>query len=227
MFGIAFEIPVFVILLNLAGILSGRALGAHRPWIVIGTFVFAAVATPSTDPFTMLLLAIPMLILFGISEVICRVLDRRRHDRQQAGRSRRRRAVAAVTAPLDDLDPFDLPDWLGEGAVTWAAEAGVRRGHRVPGHLRVPGRRCPATCSPWTRRTPRRSPTRRPGPAPTWPGGTDRSSCSPTTTGVVLAVPGTGFTADLVLDALSRLAKAVGASPENYVALLRIGSDRR
>jgi sec-independent protein translocase protein TatC len=82
-FGIAFEIPVFVILLNLAGVVSGRALGAHRPWIVIGTFLFAAVATPSTDPFTMLLLAIPMLILFVISEVICRILDRRRRDRDE------------------------------------------------------------------------------------------------------------------------------------------------
>jgi len=79
-FGIAFEIPVFVILLNLAGVLRGSALGAHRPWIVIGTFVFAAVATPSTDPFTMLFLAIPMVILFAISEVIARVLDRRRSD---------------------------------------------------------------------------------------------------------------------------------------------------
>jgi sec-independent protein translocase protein TatC len=82
-FGIAFEIPVFVILLNLVGMLSGASLGAHRPWIVIGTFVFAAVATPSTDPFSMLFLAIPMLILFGISEVIARVLDRRRRDRDE------------------------------------------------------------------------------------------------------------------------------------------------
>ena len=45
--------------------------------------MFAAVATPSTDPFTMLFLAIPMLILFGISEVICRILDRRRRERDQ------------------------------------------------------------------------------------------------------------------------------------------------
>jgi sec-independent protein translocase protein TatC len=82
-FGIAFEIPVFVILLNLAGVLSGAALGAHRPWIVMGTFVFAAVATPSTDPFSMLFLAVPMLILFVISEVVCRFLDRRRRDRAQ------------------------------------------------------------------------------------------------------------------------------------------------
>jgi sec-independent protein translocase protein TatC len=82
-FGIAFEIPVFVILLNLAGVLPGRVIGEHRPWIVIGTFIFAAVATPSTDPFTMLILAIPMLILLAISEVIARFLDRRRHDREQ------------------------------------------------------------------------------------------------------------------------------------------------
>lgn len=82
-FGIAFEIPVFVILLNLAGVLKGAALGAHRPWIVIGTFIFAAVATPSTDPFTMLFLAVPMVLLFGISEVIARILDRRRHEREE------------------------------------------------------------------------------------------------------------------------------------------------
>lgn len=82
-FGIAFEIPVFVILLNLAGVLKGAALGAHRPWIVIGTFIFAAIATPSTDPFTMLFLAVPMVLLFGISEVIARILDRRRHEREE------------------------------------------------------------------------------------------------------------------------------------------------
>jgi sec-independent protein translocase protein TatC len=77
-FGIAFEIPVFVILLNLAGVLPGRALGAHRAWIILGSFIFAAIATPSTDPFTMLFLAVPMVALFGISEVIARTLDRRR-----------------------------------------------------------------------------------------------------------------------------------------------------
>jgi sec-independent protein translocase protein TatC len=75
-FGIAMEIPLFVVLLNFAGVVSGRALARHRPWIVIGTMVFAAVATPSTDPFSMLMLAIPMLILFLISEIIARVSDR-------------------------------------------------------------------------------------------------------------------------------------------------------
>lgn len=77
-FGIAFEIPLFVIMLNLAGVVSGKALGRYRPWIVIATFVFAAVATPSTDPFSMLFLAIPMLALFLLAEVIARLVDRRR-----------------------------------------------------------------------------------------------------------------------------------------------------
>jgi sec-independent protein translocase protein TatC len=75
-FGIAMEIPLFVVLLNFAGVVSGRALAKHRPWIVMGTMVFAAVATPSTDPFSMLMLAIPMLLLFMISEIIARVSDR-------------------------------------------------------------------------------------------------------------------------------------------------------
>ena len=77
-FGIAFEIPLFVIMLNLAGIVSGKSLGRHRPWIIIATVVFAAVATPSTDPYSMLMLAIPMLVLVFASELIARLLDRRR-----------------------------------------------------------------------------------------------------------------------------------------------------
>jgi sec-independent protein translocase protein TatC len=77
-FGVAFEIPVFVVMLNLAGIVKGRTLGAHRAWIIIGTFIFAAVITPSGDPFTMTFLAVPMVVLFGISEVIARLNDRRR-----------------------------------------------------------------------------------------------------------------------------------------------------
>jgi len=78
-FGIAMEIPLFVLLLNLAGVVSGAAIGRARPWIVVGTMVFAAVATPSTDPFSMLMLGIPMLILFALSEIAARVLDRIRH----------------------------------------------------------------------------------------------------------------------------------------------------
>jgi sec-independent protein translocase protein TatC len=82
-FGIAFEIPVFVVLLNLAGVVSGRSLGAHRSWIVVGVFIFAAVATPSADPFTMVFMAVPMVLLFLVSEQIARFNDRRRRRRNR------------------------------------------------------------------------------------------------------------------------------------------------
>jgi sec-independent protein translocase protein TatC len=84
-FGVAFEIPLFVLLLNLAGVVSGRTLGKYRPWIIVGTFVFAAVATPSTDPFSMLMLALPMVLLFLVSEVVARLMDRRRGRRSFDG----------------------------------------------------------------------------------------------------------------------------------------------
>lgn len=77
-FGIAFEIPLFVLLLNLAGVIKGRQLGEYRPWIIVAVFLFAAVATPSTDPISMLFLAIPMTLLFLISEILARLIDRRR-----------------------------------------------------------------------------------------------------------------------------------------------------
>ncbi|MBM7520417.1 twin-arginine translocase subunit TatC [Nocardioides nitrophenolicus] len=96
-FGIAFEIPVFVVLLNMAGILKGKTLGAHRPWMIVGTFIFAAVMTPSGDPFTMTFMAAPMVVLFLVSEVIARLNDRRR-----AGR-----AINAGLSP-DEASPLDL-----------------------------------------------------------------------------------------------------------------------
>ena len=80
-FGVAFEIPLFVVMLNLVGVVKGKALGRARPLIIIGTFVFAAVATPSTDPFSMLALAIPMVLLFFLAEVVARFVDRGRERR--------------------------------------------------------------------------------------------------------------------------------------------------
>ncbi len=83
-FGIAFEIPVFIVLLNLAGVVTGKWLGEHRAWIIVGVFVFAAIVTPSTDPFTMCFMAVPMVLLFFVSEVIARANDRRRaRDREE------------------------------------------------------------------------------------------------------------------------------------------------
>jgi sec-independent protein translocase protein TatC len=77
-FGLAFLLPVFVVLLNAVGIFSGATLSNARRWIVVGVFGFAAVATPTGDPITMLMLAVPMWLLFEAAVVVCRVNDRRR-----------------------------------------------------------------------------------------------------------------------------------------------------
>lgn len=77
-FGFAFVIPLFVVMLNLAGVVSGSTLAKQRPWIVVGAFTFAAFAAPSPDPFSMLFLALPLTGLFLASEIIARTVDRRR-----------------------------------------------------------------------------------------------------------------------------------------------------
>ncbi len=111
-FGVSFMIPLFVVLLNLAGVVSGKALGEYRAWIIVGVFVFAAAATPSTDPFSMLMLAAPMTVLFLASEIIARVVDRRRA--KALGKVLGGDTADDQASPLD-YDPDDIrPSGLGE-----------------------------------------------------------------------------------------------------------------
>lgn len=77
-FGLSFEVPVFLVLLNLAGLLPARRLASWWRIIVLAVFVFAAVATPTGDPFTMLALALPLLAMIGLAYVIAVLNDRRR-----------------------------------------------------------------------------------------------------------------------------------------------------
>ncbi|MDQ3423569.1 MAG: twin-arginine translocase subunit TatC [Actinomycetota bacterium] len=113
-FGIAFEIPLFVVLLNLAGVVSSASLARYRAWIVIGTFVFAAVATPSTDPITMLFLALPMTGLFLVSELIARLVDRSRRRRSgepdYAALSDDETSALALPRDPDDERPSSLQE---------------------------------------------------------------------------------------------------------------------
>jgi sec-independent protein translocase protein TatC len=79
LFGVSFLLPVVLVMLNLAGVVTGRQLQKARSFSIFGCFVFGAVATPSTDPFSMTALALPMAIMYVVAEVICR-----RHDTQKA-----------------------------------------------------------------------------------------------------------------------------------------------
>lgn len=83
-FGLGFLVPVFVVALNLVGVVTSEQLRKARTYVIFGSFVFAAAATPGGDPFSMIALAIPMSLLFIAAEMICRVNDRRRARRERA-----------------------------------------------------------------------------------------------------------------------------------------------
>jgi sec-independent protein translocase protein TatC len=110
-FGATFELPLFVVVLNLAGVLTHARIRKWRRTLLFGIFVFAAVATPSQDPFTMLALALPTVVLFEVAEVVAYF-----HDRRKAGRPGLYDDLADDEASplegpgdLDDLDE-DLED---------------------------------------------------------------------------------------------------------------------
>ncbi|MDR1852437.1 MAG: twin-arginine translocase subunit TatC [Propionibacteriaceae bacterium] len=77
-FGLGFVMPLVVVGLNFMGVVSAKTLGKARVYVVFGIFLFAAIATPSTDPFSMLALALPMALLFLAAEVVARVHDKRK-----------------------------------------------------------------------------------------------------------------------------------------------------
>lgn len=83
-FGVSFELPLIAIMLNLVGVLSYEVLSKSRRWIFFLTIVFAAFVTPTQDPFTMLLMAIPMIALFEGAIQLARIVDRRRAKRDAA-----------------------------------------------------------------------------------------------------------------------------------------------
>ncbi|MFI8103088.1 twin-arginine translocase subunit TatC [Streptomyces sp. NPDC086023] len=77
-FGLAFELPLLLILLNFTGVLTARRLAGWWRAMVIGITVFSAFATPTGDPLTMLSLAAPIVALYFIALGVCLLNDRRR-----------------------------------------------------------------------------------------------------------------------------------------------------
>ena len=78
LFGLAFELPVFLITFNLIGFLSGRAI--LKPWRiwVFGIFLFVAGFTPSADPLSMIALAVPLIALYFGAGLFALFNDKRR-----------------------------------------------------------------------------------------------------------------------------------------------------
>ncbi len=94
-FGLAFVLPVLMVGLNMLGILSATRIRKSWRIIVMITFVFAAVATPTPDAMSMFFLVIPMLTLFCLAWGICVLGDRRR---------KRKLVAQGVWVDPDELD---------------------------------------------------------------------------------------------------------------------------
>ncbi len=106
-FGLAFLVPLFAVGLNAVGILSADRMRRWWRGAVLAVFVFAAVITPTPDPWNMTLLATPILVLLLVAYVIALLNDRRRARR----RAEQPEWADDETSPVDpNPSPLDEPD---------------------------------------------------------------------------------------------------------------------
>lgn len=77
-FGIAFEAPLIIAMLTLGGVVDVEGLRRYRRHAIFGAFVLAAVITPTQDPFTMIVMALPLMLFYEGNIVFARLVRRRR-----------------------------------------------------------------------------------------------------------------------------------------------------
>ncbi len=102
-FGLSFELPLLLVMLNFTGVLTGkRMLGWWRA-MIMGITLFAAIATPSTDPLTMIMLAGPIWVLYFAAVIVSLLNDRRKAR------------LEALEPDDDEASDLDLtPEDIGE-----------------------------------------------------------------------------------------------------------------
>jgi sec-independent protein translocase protein TatC len=110
-FGAAFELPLLLVMLNVVGVLPFKLLKRGQRIGIFLIFLFAAVATPTTDPFTMCAMAVPMVILFEGAVLFSYVHDKRKAARKAAARAEKALEddeISQLEALPEPLEPQDV-----------------------------------------------------------------------------------------------------------------------
>ena len=81
-FGLAFQLPVILLLLVKFGILTVAQLVSFRKYAIVLSFVFAAIVTPP-DPFSQISLALPVIILYEISILVSKFMAKRHNKKEK------------------------------------------------------------------------------------------------------------------------------------------------
>jgi sec-independent protein translocase protein TatC len=100
-FGLSFELPLLLVMLNLTGMIGGRRMLGWWRGMILGVTIFAAFATPTVDPVSMLSLAAPIILLYFIATGFSLLNDRRKQRRDALG-------PADDEASELDLTPEDI-----------------------------------------------------------------------------------------------------------------------